>query len=198
MDRIVSENYSCQRRRQKGSKKPLFGTCQVCGDKAPHQQHYGCKAEVCYSCRAFFRRCVKKNIIPVKIQCNSFLIKAGTCQIKPETRSVCRYVNYQKTGGKYRQNIGLNVNKLSRFFSRYFSYCRYQKCCTIGLNKNFVMTKDDIAEMKEKIHEAKITGIRCKYLALTNYEKRCKDQIEVDLNGWEPEEDFLQWLLKGE
>ena len=101
MDRIVSENYSCQRRRQKGSKKPLFGTCQVCGDKAPHQQHYGCKAEVCYSCRAFFRRCVKKNIIPVKIQCNSFLIKAGTCQIKPETRSVCRYVNYQKTGGKY-------------------------------------------------------------------------------------------------
>ena len=60
------------------------------------------------------------------------------------------------------------------------------------------MTKDDIAEKKEKIHEAKITGIRPKYLALTSYEKRIKDQFQVDLNGWEPEEEFLQWLLNDE
>ena len=60
------------------------------------------------------------------------------------------------------------------------------------------MTKDDIAEKKEKIHEAKITGIRPKYLALTSYEKRIKDQFQVDLNGWEPEEEFLQWLLTDE
>ena len=54
------------------------------------------------------------------------------------------------------------------------------------------MTKDDIAEKKEKIHEAKITGIRPKYLALTSYEKRIKDQFQVDLNVWEPKEEFLQ------
>ena len=92
MDKIVPETKSSTKRRQKRPKKPFFGTCEICGDKAPKQQHYGCKAEVCYSCRAFFRRCVNKNINPLKIQCNSFLIKVGSCQIKPETRSVCRYV----------------------------------------------------------------------------------------------------------
>ena len=67
------------------------GTCHVCGDKASHHKHYGCNAQVCYSCRAFFRRCVKKKKIPVAIQCNNYLYGPGTCPIQPETRSLCRY-----------------------------------------------------------------------------------------------------------
>ena len=55
------------------------------------------------------------------------------------------------------------------------------------------MTRDDIAEMKEKVRDAKRTGIQSKYLAPTSYETRCQ---EVELNAWEPDENFLQWLLK--
>ena len=63
------------------------------------------------------------------------------------------------------------------------------------MNTNFVMTNDDIEEMKEKVQDSKLTGIEAKYLAPTNYEKRCKDSVQVDLSDWEPEEEFLQWLL---
>ena len=118
MDKIVPETKLSTKRRQKRPKKPFFGTCEICGDKAPKQQHYGCKAEVCYSCRAFFRRCVNKNINPLKIQCNSFLIKVGSCQIKPETRSLCRYA--KKFSSKWLKIIGnkcqCNVNIFSRTF----------------------------------------------------------------------------------
>jgi len=58
------------------------------------------------------------------------------------------------------------------------------------------MTRDDIAEMKEKVRDAKCTGIQAKYLAQTSYEKRCQGEEEVELNVWEPDENFLQWLLK--
>ena len=35
------------------------------------------------------------------------------------------------------------------------------------------------------------------YIAQTSYENRCKDpQIQADLNGWEPDEEFMEWLLK--
>ena len=79
-----------------------------------------------------------------------------------------------------------------------FSFCRYQKCCSVGMNTNFVMTNEDIVEMKEKAHVAKSSGMESKYLAPTSYEKRCKGQMQVDLNGWEPDEDFMQWLLQDE
>ena len=66
-------------------------TCHVCGDKASTHKHYGSRQKVCYSCRAFFRRCVKKRKIPMAILCKSYLIEApGTCQIRPDTRSFCR------------------------------------------------------------------------------------------------------------
>ena len=68
-------------------------TCNVCGDKASTHKHYGSQEKVCYSCRAFFRRCVKKKKIPVAIMCNSYLVGPGTCQIRPQTRSICRYVS---------------------------------------------------------------------------------------------------------
>ena len=58
------------------------------------------------------------------------------------------------------------------------------------------MTRDDIAEMKEKVRDAKCTGIQAKYLAPTSYENRCQGEKEVELNVWEPDENFLQWLLK--
>ena len=80
----------------------------------------------------------------------------------------------------------------------YFRYCRYQKCCAIGMKTEFVMTNEDISEMKQKANESKNSGIQSKYLVPTSYEKRCKNQNQVDLNGWEPDEDFLEWLLKDE
>ena len=65
------------------------------------------------------------------------------------------------------------------------------------MNPDFVMTDEDIAEMKLKANEAKCHGIQSKHLAQTSYEKRCKDpQIKPDLNGWEPDEEFMEWLLK--
>ena len=65
------------------------------------------------------------------------------------------------------------------------------------MNQDFVMTDEDIAEMKLKANEAKCHGIQSKHLAQTSYEKRCKDlQIQPDLNGWEPDEEFMDWLLK--
>ena len=66
------------------------------------------------------------------------------------------------------------------------------------MNTNFVMTNDDLAEMKEKVDDAKRIGIRPKYLALTSYEKRVQVQDIDALHGWEPDEEFLQWLLQDE
>ena len=185
MDKIVPNNLKCcQNRRKKSPKKTLTETCQVCGDKASKQQHYGSKAIVCFSCRAFFRRCVQKKKKLIEVQCNSFLLQAsGTCQIKPETRSVCRYVS-----SRLFSKLKLNI------FLHYFSFCRYKKCCLIGMKAKFVMTIDDIAEMKEKAKDAKRNGIQSKYLAPTTCEKQCsKSQKEMD---WETEEEFLLWLLK--
>ena len=66
------------------------------------------------------------------------------------------------------------------------------------MNTNFVMTNDDLAEMKEKVDDAKRIGIRPKYLAQTSYEKRVQVQDIDALHGWEPDEEFLQWLLQDE
>ena len=68
------------------------------------------------------------------------------------------------------------------------------------MNPDFVMTDEDIAEMKLKANEAKCHGIQSKHLAQTSYEKRCRNgqdpQIQVDLKGWEPDDEFMDWLLK--
>ena len=66
------------------------------------------------------------------------------------------------------------------------------------MNPDFVMTDEYIVEMKLKANEAKCHhGIQSKHLAQTSYEKRCKTpQIQADLNGWEPDEEFMEWLLK--
>ena len=65
------------------------------------------------------------------------------------------------------------------------------------MNPDFVMTDEDTVEMKLKANEAKCHGIQSKHLAQTSYEKRCKDsQIQADLNGWEPDEEFMEGLLK--
>ena len=76
----------------KKNRKTKSVTCDICEDTASTHKHYGSKGNVCYSCRAFFRRCVRKNKIPVAILCNGYPVKAGTCPIKPETRSLCRYI----------------------------------------------------------------------------------------------------------
>ena len=91
-DTLVTQDLKCPSRRKR-RRKSLSERCQVCSDKASTQQHYGSKAHLCFSCRAFFRRCVKQNREFVEIECiNHILQAAGTCQITPENRSVCRYV----------------------------------------------------------------------------------------------------------
>ena len=66
------------------------------------------------------------------------------------------------------------------------------------MNAEFVMTKDDIIEMKQKAKKAKCSGVQSKNLAPTSYEQRCNQamQMQVDLNGWEPDDEFMEWLLK--
>ena len=92
MDTLVTEDLNWPSRRKR-LKKSLSERCQVCSDKASTQHHYGSKVHLCFSCRAFFRRCVQKNRIFAEIQCNNYILQAaGTCQITPENRSVCRYV----------------------------------------------------------------------------------------------------------
>ena len=66
------------------------------------------------------------------------------------------------------------------------------------MNGDFVMTNEDIVEMKQKASEAKCSGIQSKNLAPTSYERRTNQALQttqVDLNGWEPDDEFMEWLL---
>ena len=63
--------------------------CAVCGDKASKYRysHYG--ATSCFSCRAFFRRTVKKSKHEI------FYCSSGNCQIDVVTRKKCPYCRYE-------------------------------------------------------------------------------------------------------
>ena len=53
--------------------------------------------EVCFSCRAFFRRLVRKSKLPDKSSCNKLSIEGvGHCPMKGKTRQLCRFCRYQK------------------------------------------------------------------------------------------------------
>ena len=61
--------------------------CQICGDVANDHNHYGALA--CYSCRAFFRRC----LIKLQFECVN---QDGICHVDIITRKLCPYCRYQK------------------------------------------------------------------------------------------------------
>ena len=120
----------------------LIGICYVCGDKSSSHSHYGSK--VCFSCRAFFRRLVRKGKMPDKSSCNKLSIEGiGQCPIIGITRQLCRF-------------------------------CRYQKCISVGMDANLVMSKDEIVEWHEKAKDVRDTGISSGKLAPTSYALRVK------------------------
>ena len=75
------------------------------------------------------------------------------------------------------------------------------------MNAEFVMTKDDIVEMKQKAKEAQNYGIKSGDLPPTSYEMRrilntkvlsdhiSEQDMQVDNSGWEPNDEFLDWLM---
>lgn len=58
--------------------------CSVCrGEAETYHLNYGVSA--CFSCRAFFRRCIQKD------NAGTFHCKRGeTCDVTPETRRKCQ------------------------------------------------------------------------------------------------------------
>ena len=60
-----------------------------------------------------------------------------------------------------------NLFNLSLYFD--FSYCRYQKCLSSGMDPELVMTSDETKEMKEKASRAKNGRV-----SLTKYRQRIK------------------------
>ena len=51
LDRLIAESLSLPNKRKRSSNRALLETCDICGDKASKQNHYGSKAHVCFSCR---------------------------------------------------------------------------------------------------------------------------------------------------
>eukprot|EP00088_Acartia_fossae_P050714 TRINITY_DN5683_c0_g1_i8.p1 TRINITY_DN5683_c0_g1~~TRINITY_DN5683_c0_g1_i8.p1 ORF type:complete len:507 (-),score=104.61 TRINITY_DN5683_c0_g1_i8:366-1886(-) len=71
---------------KKGPRIPLDHACKVCGAPASAYLHYG--AIVCYSCRAFFRRAIRKQ----------FICRVGdySCIMEGTRSNRCRGCRYQK------------------------------------------------------------------------------------------------------
>ena len=76
------------------------------------------------------------------------------------------------------------------------------------MNTELVMTKDFIA-MKQKVEMAQQSGYQSKELSPTSYEMQCHalntrvstfsisdQEIQVDVNGLEPDDKFVEWLMK--
>ena len=51
LDSLIAESLSLPNKRKRSSSRALLETCDICGDKASKQNHYGSKAHVCFSCR---------------------------------------------------------------------------------------------------------------------------------------------------
>ena len=73
----------------KRRKNNLSETCIICADKASTHMHYGV-SKVCFSCRAFFRRIVRRKSIPKKDFCNRTTGHVGQCEVNTKTRHLCR------------------------------------------------------------------------------------------------------------
>ena len=80
--------------------------CAVCGDKASKYRysHYG--ATSCFSCRAFFRRTVKKSKHEI------FYCSSGNCQIDAVTRKKCPYCRYEISFILKRRNQDINIKEV--------------------------------------------------------------------------------------
>ena len=64
---------------------PLTGTCDACG-KLATQQHLNYGANVCFSCRAFFRRAHNTDAAAPQFVCKT----GGQCAITPKNRRRCQ------------------------------------------------------------------------------------------------------------
>jgi len=76
----------------KGRESKLIETdlCVICGDKATKYRysHYGTTS--CFSCRAFYRRTLKKSSHEL------FYCTTGECEVTVETRKKCQYCRFKK------------------------------------------------------------------------------------------------------
>lgn len=126
----------------------LTGKCGVCGDKASNHFQYGAKnAQVCFACRSFFRRLARNKIVPNRRNCSRIKDQALT-------------------------DIGqCHIDVKTR---KSCVYCRYIKCCDLGMKTEFVMTKEEVKDHAEKAAIVKESGINSKFLPDTKYELRVK------------------------
>ena len=66
----------------------LMEQCSICSDKASSHCHYG-TTKICFSCRAFFRRVVRKKKVLLKRNCNRVSTELGKCPMTVKTRHLC-------------------------------------------------------------------------------------------------------------
>ena len=63
--------------------------CEICKGPANDYQHFGCRKNCCYSCKAFFRRVIRcKRVLKCK--------KDKKCEISFQDRTKCSYCRHQK------------------------------------------------------------------------------------------------------
>ena len=89
---VFSDNMDLSLNGQFGGKTSkiqiLDQVCQICNDAATSHKHFG-GSYSCYSCRAFFRRIVRKSKTN---PCRNY----RNCEINIENRKNCGYCRFQK------------------------------------------------------------------------------------------------------
>jgi len=82
--------------------RPLVRVCGVCGSPATDVQHYG--ATACYSCRAFFRRCIGAGK-----EYRNCSRKTDRCVVDAVNRTNCKKCRFQKC-----LKVGMKPEKVDR------------------------------------------------------------------------------------
>ena len=120
----------------------LVNLCQVCYAPADKHVHYG--AQVCGSCRGFFRRTVTNNTSDTFIckKDQNCVIDSKVTVLQTSIIHVC--ILYE--------SIRLQSRKSC-------AWCRYQKCLSAGMNPKWMMTtqerKQSLEKRKRKVLEEK-------------------------------------------
>ena len=97
----------------------MLTKCLVCTDLANTHKHFGGSAS-CFSCRAFFRRTVRKKQ-PTKCQEGH-----QNCVVDIKTRALCAYCRYQKclSVGMDPQRVMKGEDLQGKKKIRYRLYCK--------------------------------------------------------------------------
>ena len=123
----------------------LTEICGVCGDRASSHFQYGSQNQICFACRGFFRRIARNKIIPQQKHCN----RTST-------------------------NMEIGKCQVDLKTRKKCTYCRYIKCCDLGMKTELVMSKEETKDYMDKAKMAKKTGIASKLLPETKYKSRIR------------------------